>query len=164
MPPLEPLIRLAARPAAPPDAIARALAAATDGCEAELPWLERVRGGLERVVDLLATDPALARAAVVEPAAAGPAGRRLQAEAIDRLAERLAPRPGELAGEERLPGCVALMSVGAVTSLIGDEVRAGRAAELRTMLPDLLFVMLVPYLGPHVAALEMQRVAAQRGT
>jgi hypothetical protein len=59
---------------------------------------------------------------------------------------------------------VALMSVGAVFGLIGDEVRAGRTAELPARLPDLLFVMLVPYLGPQVAALEMQRLPTQRGT
>lgn len=163
MPPLEPLIRTAAVPATSPDAIELVLAAASSGCEAGQPWLERVRGGLERVVDLLA-DEALALAAVVEPAGAGLRARRRQAEAIDRLAERLEPLPGELADSERLPGCVALMSVGAVVGLIGDEVRAGRAAELPSRLPDLLFVMLVPYLGPQVAALEMERAAAQRGT
>lgn len=164
MPPLEPLLRTAAAPPTPADAIERVLSAATGGCQVGQPWLERVRGGLERVVDLFAADPALARAAVVEPATAGLRARRLQGEAIDRLAERLAPRQGELAGEERLPECVALMSVGAVFGLIGDEVRAGRTAELPARLPDLLFVMLVPYLGPQVAALEMQRLATQRGT
>ncbi|HSK48901.1 MAG TPA: hypothetical protein VK889_00245 [Solirubrobacterales bacterium] len=164
MPPLEPLIRTTAIRATSPDAIERVLAAAGEGCEIEQPWLERVRGGLERVVDLLAADPALARAALIEPAAAGLEARRRQGQAIDRLAERLAPRPGELFEEEQLPECVALMSVGAVAGLIGDEVRTGRAEELPARLPDLLFVMLVPYLGPQVAALEMQRVAVQRGT
>lgn len=164
MPPLEPLIRPLADPAPSPDAIERVLAAASTGCEAAQPWVERVRGGLERVIELLAADEALARAAVVEPPAAGPRGRRLQAEALDRLAAWLAPRPGELAGEEGLPECVGLMAVGGVVGLIGDEVRASRTAQLPAMLPDLLFVMLVPYLGPQVAALEMQRAAAQRGT
>lgn len=161
-PPLKPLIRTAAIRPTSPDAIERVFAAVADGCQSGQPWLERVRGGLERVVELFAADPALARAALIEPGAAGLESRRRQGEEIDRLAEWLAPRPGELAEEERPPECVALMSVGAVAGLIGDEVRAGRAKELPARLPDLLFVMLVPYLGPQGAALEMQRVAAQR--
>ncbi len=53
------------------------------------------------------------------------------------------------------------MSAGAVSGLIFDELLAGRAAELPARLPDLLFAMLVPYVGPQVAAAEMRR-AAQR--
>ena len=58
------------------------------------------------------------------------------------------------------------MSAGAVSGLIFDELLAGRAADgLPARLPDLLFAMLVPYVGPQAAAEEMRKVsAAQRGT
>ncbi len=59
-----------------------------------------------------------------------------------------------------LPENISLMSAGAVSGLIFDELLAGRAAQLPAMLPDLLFAMLVPYIGPRAAAEEMRRVAA----
>ena len=61
-----------------------------------------------------------------------------------------------------LPENISLMSAGAVSGLIFDELLAGRAAQLPAMLPDLLFAMLVPYVGPRAAAEEMRRVAETR--
>jgi hypothetical protein len=45
--------------------------------------------------------------------------------------------------------------------MIFDEVRAGRGPELRQLLPDLLFAVLMPYLGPEAAEDEMRRVARE---
>jgi len=52
-----------------------------------------------------------------------------------------------------------VMAVGAVSGLIFDELVAGRAEQLPELMPDLLFAMLVPYLGPAAAADEMRRAA-----
>jgi len=97
---------------------------------------------------------------VVEVAAAGADARRLHWEAVARFTEYL-DAGRELAGGRELPANISLMSAGAVSGLIFDELLAGRAAELPARLPDLLFAMLVPYVGPQVAAAEMRR-AAQR--
>jgi hypothetical protein len=43
--------------------------------------------------------------------------------------------------------------------MIFDEVRAGRGSELQRLLPDLMFAVLMPYLGPEAAEDEMRRVA-----
>ena len=53
-------------------------------------------------------------------------------------------------------------SAGAVSGLIFDELLAGRAERLPDRLPDLLFAMLVPYVGPQAATAEMRRVAARQ--
>lgn len=131
-----------------------------DSCRAgERAWTERVTTGLTTIVERLAGDPALARAAMVEVAAAGSEARRLHRDAIDRLAECL-----DAGREERqdleLPQSISLMSAGAVSGLIFDDVVAGRTGELTTRLPDLLFALLVPYLGPQAAAAEMRKVEA----
>ena len=42
--------------------------------------------------------------------------------------------------------------------MIFDEVRAGRGPELKRILPDLVFAVLMPYLGPEAAEDEMRRV------
>jgi hypothetical protein len=43
--------------------------------------------------------------------------------------------------------------------MVFDEVRAGRGAELRRILPDLVFAVLMPYLGPEAAESEMRKIA-----
>ena len=55
------------------------------------------------------------------------------------------------------------MAAGAVSGLIFDELLTGRAERLPELLPDLLFAMLVPYIGPSAAAEEMRKAAAGLG-
>ena len=130
-------------------------------CDGGQPWLERVETGLSTIVKLFALDPTLARTAVVEVAAAGADARQRHWYAVSWFTAYL-DEGRELAGGRELPENISLMSAGAVSGLIFDELLAGRAAQLQAMLPDLLFAMLVPYIGPRAAAEEMRRVAATR--
>lgn len=125
-------------------------------CDLDAPWVTQVSDGLATIVERFAADPALARTAVVEVAAAGAEARQLHWNAIARCAGYL-DGGRELAGGRELPENVSLMAAGAVSGLIYDEVQAGRSTQLRALLPDLLFAMLVPYLGPEAAAAEMRR-------
>lgn len=128
-------------------------------CDGGEPWMARMTVGLTTIVDRFAVDPELARTAVVEVAAAGADARQLHWNAIARFTEYL-DAGRELAGDKELPENISLMSAGAVSGLIFDELLAGRADQLPDRLPDLLFAMLVPYVGPQAAAAEMRRVAA----
>jgi AcrR family transcriptional regulator len=130
-------------------------------CNGEESWLERVQTGLATIVELFAVDPQLARTAVVEVAAAGADARQLHWNAVARFTQYL-EGGRELADGRELPENISLMSAGAVSGLIFDELLAGRAAQLPALLPDLLFAMLVPYIGPRAAADEMRRAAAAR--
>jgi len=129
------------------------------GCDGERDWLDRVRIGLGRIVEMFALDPALARTAVVEVAAAGAEARQRHWDALVRLTEFLAEGE-ELAGGRELPENLALMAAGAVSGLIFDELLTGRAERLPRLLPDLLFALLVPYIGPGAATEEMRKAAA----
>jgi AcrR family transcriptional regulator len=128
-------------------------------CDGAQSWLQRVENGLATIVRLFALDPELARTAVVEVAAAGADARQLHWDAVARFTEYL-EGGRELSDGRELPENISLMSAGAVSGLIFDELLAGRADQLPERLPDLLFAMLVPYVGPQVAAAEMRRVAA----
>jgi AcrR family transcriptional regulator len=128
-------------------------------CDGDEPWLQRVRTGLATIVELFAVDPKLARTAVVEVAAAGAEARQRHWNAVARFTQYL-EGGRELADGRELPENISLMSAGAVSGLIFDELLAGRAAQLPALLPDLLFAMLVPYIGPRAAADEMRRAAA----
>jgi len=128
-------------------------------CDGEQDWLERVRVGLTTIVELFALDPELARTAIVEVAAAGADARSRHWNAITRFTEFLEDGE-ELAEGRELPDNIALMAAGAVSGLIFDELLTGRAERLPELLPDLLFAMLVPYIGPGAATEEMRKAAA----
>ena len=139
--------------------VERVLGQVMAGCDAEQPWLERMRVGLATIVEMFALEPELARTAIVEVAAAGAEARQRHWNAIVRLTDFLAD--GEKLAEGReLPANISLMAAGAVSGLIFDELLTGRAERLPEMLPDLLFAMLVPYIGPGAATEEMRRAAA----
>ena len=130
-------------------------------CDEEVAWIDRMTDGLTAIVDRFAADPELARTAVVEVTAAGAEARQLHWNAIARFTRYL-DAGRELAGDRELPENISLMSAGAVSGLIFDELLAGRAEKLPDRLPDLLFAMLVPYVGPEAAAAQMQRVTDTR--
>lgn len=140
--------------------VERVLDEVVANCNGEKSWLERVRTGLATIVDLFALDPELARTAIVEVAAAGAEARQRHWNAISRFTEFLEDGGREMANGRELPENIALMAAGAVSGLIFDELLTGRAERLPELLPDLLFAMLVPYIGPSAAAAEMRRAAA----
>jgi AcrR family transcriptional regulator len=139
--------------------VERVLGEVIDSCDPTAPWLERIRAGLATVVEMFALDPELARTAIVEVAAAGADARQRHWNAVTRVTEFLAD--GEQLAEGReLPANIGLMAAGAVSGLIFDELLTGRAEHLPKLLPDLLFALLVPYIGPGAATEEMRRAAA----
>jgi AcrR family transcriptional regulator len=124
------------------------------------PWAERVVVALRALVDLLATEADIARMAMVEVTAVGEEARIRYRAALGRFTPFLEEGRGASAQAGELPADTARFAIGGATSMIFDEVRAGRAPELRRILPDLVFAVLMPYLGPE-AADEMRRVARE---
>jgi AcrR family transcriptional regulator len=141
--------------------VERIFAAAVAGCDGTQPWLERVQGGLARIVELFTLDPPLARTAIVEAAGAGAEARRRYRDALGRFSELLEDGR-ELAPGRELPENITLMATGAVSGLIFEELLIGRAERLPELLPDLVFALLVPFIGPGAAGEEMRRAAAAR--
>lgn len=133
-------------------AIEKIFGATEAACEDESCWRDRTRCGLAAAIELLTIDPALARTAIVEASAAGAEARHRHSVAIDRFARLLEAGRPTRENELELPPNTALMAVGAVTGLILDELRGERAPDLPRILPELEFALLVPYLGPRIAA------------
>jgi AcrR family transcriptional regulator len=134
------------------DALVRQISSAY---EAEQRWPDRARAGLATLLAALASDPAQARLAFVDVAAAGPAAQRRFRAAIQRLTPFLDEGRDFAPGGRRLPANTSRMAAGAVVGLISDELVAGRADELPSLLSDVLFATLVAYLGPDAAAREV---------
>lgn len=130
------------------DVLARRVAAAF---EAEGEWPVRVRAGLEALLGSLAAEPAVARLALVDFGAAGPAAQRRYRAALQRMTP-LFDEGRDFAPEgRRLPPNTSRMAIGAVVGLVADEIAAGRAEQLPDLLPDVHLAALSPYLGPEAA-------------
>jgi AcrR family transcriptional regulator len=138
------------------DALVKRIAAAY---ESEGRWPERARAGLEALLEALAEEPALARLALVDIGAAGPAAQRRYRAAVQRLTPLFDEGRDFAPGGRALPANTSRMAIGGATGLIADELVAGRAAQLPDLLSDILFATLVPYIGPHAAAREVEDLA-----
>lgn len=137
------------------DALVRRVSAAYEAADG--PWPERARAGLETLLGALAEEPALARMALVDVGAAGPAAQRRYRAAVQRLTPLFDDGRDFAPGGRGLPANVSRMAIGGVAGLIVDELLSGRAEHLPAILPDVLFATLTPYIGPDAAAREVAK-------
>jgi AcrR family transcriptional regulator len=125
------------------------------------PWPERIALGLRALVELLASESDIARMAMVEVTAAGDDARARYRAALARFTPFLEEGRAYSGRDDSLPEDTARFAIGGATSMVFDEIRAGRGPDLERILPDLVFAVLMPYLGPEAAEGEMRRVAGE---
>jgi len=123
------------------------------------PWPEKIGVGLRALVELLAMEADIARMAMVEVTAAGDEARERYRAALARFTPFLEEGRTYSGQGDELPPDTARFAIGGATSMIFDEIRAGRGPELVRLLPDLVFAVLMPYLGAEAAEDEMRRLA-----
>lgn len=110
-------------------------------------WPQQVRAALATMLRFLAAEPELARLCMVEPVAAGgEIAARYRATMQDFVTILKAGRPAH-GGERPLPEATEETLVGGIVSLIVREISAGRTEDLEKLLPDLVELILAPYLG-----------------
>jgi len=120
----------------------------------EPDWPRAVKAGIGAMLRFLAAEPNLARLCMVEALVAGP----VVVERYDSAIESFVPyfqsgREGRSPQVlERLSPTTEEALVGGMMSLISRRIIAGKAAELETLLPDLVEFILTPYLGSDEAA------------
>jgi AcrR family transcriptional regulator len=131
---------------------------ATDAYEprGESPWVERVSGALEALLEHLSRHPDEARFATVEVLAAGPKALARRDSALRQFSGFLEPGRSETAVE--LPGITSLAIAGGVNELLYSEILHGAVARLPSRLPDLMFWVALPFLGAEAAAGERERL------
>jgi AcrR family transcriptional regulator len=134
------------------DVIVRRVTAAY---ESEERWPDRARAGLAALLAMLAEEPALARLALVDIGSAGPAAQRRYRAAIQRLTPLFDEGRDFAPGGRSLPPNTSRMAVGGVTGLVSDALLDGYADDLPSLLSDVLFATLVPYIGPDAATREV---------
>ncbi|HVS99799.1 MAG TPA: hypothetical protein VHE08_04715 [Solirubrobacterales bacterium] len=120
-------------------------------CSADRPWPEQVRAALTIVLDVVTEAEALARVLLVEAPSASFAGAQRQFEALDGFAALLCGGRRHYPQAVSLPDLTERTLVGGVASIITEGLLAEDTPTLRGLAPQLLELILTPYLGPELA-------------
>jgi AcrR family transcriptional regulator len=125
--------------------------------EGDEPWPVKMRRALGACLEACSVEPEVTRMATVEVPAARPEAQRRYGETLMRFVPLLTEgrRYREPGGD--LPSDLELMAVGGAEAIIHEEVVADRTEDLPAKLPDVLFTVLAPYIGPEAAAAEAHR-------
>lgn len=125
------------------------------------PWPTKVRLGLADLLEQFATEPELARMAAIEIPGVGAGAHQRYRDAVERFLPFFRMGREYSPHGDELPSEVDLMAVGGAEAIIFDEVIAGRTERLPSLLPEILFALLVPYLGPEQAVEEMRQATSE---
>ncbi len=115
------------------------------------PWATMVRDAAATFLDLLATRPGFARMALVEAPSSGERAFELYASGkrvLQSLLERGRDDPIE---EQAIPSSAGRAALSAAESLIVGQILAGNTERLSELLPDVVYITMVPYLGQEEA-------------
>jgi AcrR family transcriptional regulator len=126
------------------------------------PWRERVQNVYENVLDTFAQHPQLARVCMVEALAAGPAANDRYRGAIAGLVSLFETDMLVRGDVPPVPRLVFLSLIGGTSTIIYEEILAGRTAELPALADDLTRLWVAGLLG--YARAGSNRAAAPRTT
>jgi AcrR family transcriptional regulator len=124
----------------------------------------RVRDSLSTFLSFIAEEPAFADMCIVEVMAAGPTAierRNRTMAAFSEMIEKAAA--AELPASKLPPALTAETLVGGIYEVVYSRVLNGRGEELPSLLPDLLFSVLLPYVGQETATSLLQNERRRSG-
>ena len=142
--------------------LARLLSVTLDAFEAQDEWVDSLRAGLTAMLNGLAYDPAVARMCFVEVLAAGPKAVEVRNEAMRGFAYLF--DAGRSEAELDLPSFTGISMVGGLSEILYREIVGGAAAELPQLVPELMYMSVLPFLGADAAARELERGRRRRSS
>jgi AcrR family transcriptional regulator len=119
--------------------------------ERDAPWPERVRSGLEALLDALTEDPDGARVILVECLSVGVAADERHRALMRVFPPLLEEGRFHSANPDHLPPGTSEALVGGVVAILHRRAFEDRTGELPRLLGDLAYFALLPYLGHHRA-------------
>lgn len=117
-------------------------------------WRGQLRGALTGLLRFLDEQPAVGRALLVEVHAAGPQAVGKRTEAMERAAVMV-----DLAREENVgpaPAIAAEAVVAGILAVLHTRLAAHNPTGFSRLLPELMYLAVLPYFGPDIAATEMR--------
>jgi AcrR family transcriptional regulator len=124
--------------------------------ETEGEWSGQVRDSMRALLELIASEPAKARIVLVEAQIAGRASLALYEETIDELVPQLR-RGRELSPvADELPPALEVATVGGLLWFLQQRIVNGETKGIEESLPDLIRIVVEPYLGEEGATRLVQ--------
>jgi AcrR family transcriptional regulator len=114
-------------------------------------WPDKVAAALRRVYELIQEDPVIARVCLVESLSVGPAGSKRYMQAVERFNPLLLPLRSERPGGDKLPETLESTLVGALLWTAYQRLIVGEADQLIRNLPEMIELVLSPYIGEAAA-------------
>lgn len=137
-------------------------------------WREGLRAALAELLEFCATQPAIAKALLVEVHAAGEQALAQRRNLMERLSRALDSARREISSRQAPPPITSDFIVGAIDTLLTAKLLDGDAERSPEMLPGLLHFVVMQYLGEGAAWDEMaaaplatwqaRRAAASQGS
>lgn len=121
-------------------------------------WREQLRGALAGLLRFLDEQPEIGRALLVEVHAAGASAVQKRTEAMERAATMV-----DLAREERgdlAPPISAEAVVAGILAVLHSRLAAHQTEGYIRLLPELMYLAVLPYFGAVEAAAEMREAGA----
>jgi AcrR family transcriptional regulator len=118
-------------------------------------WAERLRAAAYEIVAFLREDSARARTMTVDVLSAGRRAQEIRDAGMRALTELIDQGREGLADPDSISRATAEGIVGAIYNRIHVEIAAGRCARLESMVPDLMYSAVLPYLGTEAAMAEL---------
>jgi AcrR family transcriptional regulator len=120
----------------------------------EVGWRNRIRGALTGLLGFLDDEPEIGRALLVEVHAAGPRAVAKRTEAMERAAKAV-----DLAREESdgdAPAISAEAVVAGILAVLHSRLAGREDGDFTRLLPELMYLAVLPYFGAEAAAEEMR--------
>ncbi|HET8566328.1 MAG TPA: TetR/AcrR family transcriptional regulator [Solirubrobacterales bacterium] len=125
-----------------------------DGATGGTTWRGQLRGALTGLLRFLDRQPAVARALLVEVHAAGPLAVGKRTEAMERASKAMDLARGEC--DEGAPAISAEAVVAGILAVLHSRLSADPPDSFLRLLPELMYLAVLPYFGADVAATEMR--------
>jgi AcrR family transcriptional regulator len=124
-----------------------------------IAWRRELRAGLAAMLGFLDEEPDVGRALVVEVHAAGPLALAMRDDAVRRISSYL--DRARLAGDGAAgaPAIAPEAVAAGIHSVLHSRLASRRDGSFATLLPEFMYVAVLPYFGPQAASAEMRMEA-----
>ena len=122
------------------------------------PWPTTIRDSAAAILELFKSRPAFARMTLVEAPSSGEQGFELYSSGKHVLQSLLDLGRGDPVEEEAIPSSAGVAALAAAESLVVGQILSGSTDRLPELLPDIVYIITVPYLG-QAEALRQSREA-----
>jgi len=118
-------------------------------------WREGLRAALAELLEFCASQPAMAKALLIEAHTVGGRALAQHDELMERLSRAMDSARRETESRHSPPPTTSLFMVGAIETLVRSKLMTGDAARAPEVLPGLLHYVMMQYFGEEIAWEEM---------